>query len=95
MDVISKKKVPCTFAHINFVPFFFLSALFFLFKIQCVTTIVRQMIPIKPTAVKTPFNIRLSLASIGAEFGGINRDAWAMLDTADFKEFLSIARIAT
>lgn len=53
------------------------------------------MIPIKPTAVKTPFNIRLSLTSIGTEFGGINRDAWAMLDTADFKEFLSIARIAT
>lgn len=53
------------------------------------------MIPIKPIAVKTPFNIKSSLANTGAEFGGINRDAWATLDTADFKEFLSTARIAT
>lgn len=56
---------------------------------------MRQMIPIKLIAVKTPFNIRSSLARTGAEFGGIDRDAWAMLDTADLKEFLSTARIAT
>lgn len=53
------------------------------------------MIPIKPIAVKTPFNIRQSLASTGVEFGGINRDAWTMSDTGDFKEFLSMALIAT
>lgn len=53
------------------------------------------MIPIKPIAVKTPFNIRQSLASIGIEFGGINSDAWMMLDTGDFKEFLSMVLIAT
>ena len=52
------------------------------------------MIPIIPIAVRTPFNIRLSLSSTGEEFGRINRDAWAMLEIADFKEFLSTARIA-
>lgn len=52
------------------------------------------MIPIIPIAVRTPFNIESSLSSTGEEFGRINRDAWAMLETADFKEFLSTLRIA-
>lgn len=53
------------------------------------------MIPIKLIAVKTPFNVRSSLASRGVEFRGINRDAWATLNTVDFEEFRSSARIAT
>lgn len=48
---------------------------------------MRQMIPIKLIAVKTPFNVRSSLASRGVEFRGINRDAWATLNTVDFEEF--------
>ena len=94
MDLIFKRECTLYFSHSNFVSFSFLPALFFLIKTQCVTNIVRQMIPIIPIAVRTPFNIRLSLSSTGEEFGRINRDAWAMLEIADFKEFLSTARIA-
>lgn len=53
------------------------------------------MIPIKIIAVKVPFNIRRSLASTGAELWGANSDAWAMLDTADSRELLSVVRIPT